>query len=263
VAVLALGDGSTVFLILADDQKRAVQEIYLKEIHRQLTVLMTLLCIAWLSSCSLPSTRPEVTSPPQKAPQKEEGAREYRIDPSASTLHILVYRGGTLAKLGHNHVVSSTTITGTVWRHATLARSGFEIRVPVNELIVDDDAARAAEGADFPLNVKEEAKQGTKHNMLSEALLDGVHYPDILIKSVSVSGDQATPQVVAALTIRDQTREVGVPVILEEQGPQLRIKGEFELRQTDFGITPFSVALGALQVVDTVKIRFELVANAG
>ena len=38
--------------------------------------------------------------------------------------------------------------------------------------------------------------------------------------------------------------------------------GEFPLRQTDLGLTPFSALLGALQVVDEMKIRFRIVAQA-
>ena len=34
----------------------------------------------------------------------------------------------------------------------------------------------------------------------------------------------------------------------------------FEISQTEFGITPFSVAMGALQVVDVVKVKFDLLA---
>ena len=33
------------------------------------------------------------------------GAREYRVDPARSLLQILVYRGGPMARLGHNHVI--------------------------------------------------------------------------------------------------------------------------------------------------------------
>ena len=186
----------------------------------------------------------------------------YRIDATSSKLHILVYRGGTLARLGHNHVISSRNISGNIWRGRSLQDSGFDIMIPVNALIVDDNEARAAEGEDFPLNVTEDAKQGTKANMLRSTLLDGASYPDIHIKSVSLQGDQNAPLVVAALRIKDQTRQISLPVTLRSADGQLHIKGEFDIKQTDFGITPLNVALGALLVLDTVKIKFELVAVA-
>ena len=189
-------------------------------------------------------------------------ATVYRIDPEASTLRILVYRGGTLARLGHNHVISSRSVTGSMWRGGSLHDSGFAINVPVNALIVDDNDARAAEGEDFPLNVTEDAKQGTKTNMLRETLLDGARYPEVSIQSVSLQGAANTPQVLAALRIKDQTRQIAMPVTLQSANGSLRVKGEFEMKQSDFGITPLSVALGALLVLDTIKIKFELVAKA-
>ncbi|MFE8197185.1 hypothetical protein RKT50_24475, partial [Salmonella enterica subsp. enterica serovar 1,4,[5],12:i:-] len=89
----------------------------------------------------------------------------------------------TLARLGHNHVISSTDLQGRIWLGRTLGSSGFDIRVPVETLIVDDNQARLAEGPDFPLNLSEDAKQGTKANMLRETLLDGARYPEVHIQS--------------------------------------------------------------------------------
>lgn len=196
------------------------------------------------------------------ADSSAQATRSYTIAADASSLRILVYRGGTLARLGHNHVISSHELQGRVWLGATLQTSGFEIRVPVNTLIVDDNAARTAEGADFPLNLSEDAKEGTKANMLRETLLDGARYPEVLIRSVAVEGTLQAPVVVAALRIRDQTREVRLPVSLVAGANGLRVRGSFVLRQSDFGITPLSLAMGALQVQDAVTIRFELLGIA-
>jgi hypothetical protein len=177
-------------------------------------------------------------------------------------LRILVYRGGTMARLGHNHVISSADLQGQIWRGATAESSGFEIAVPVNTLIVDENAARAEEGEDFPLNVSEDAKAGTKANMLRPTLLDGARYPEISIRATRITGSTASPDVVASMRIKDQTREIRLPVTLTETDSALAIQGSFEIRQSDFGITPLSIAMGALTVQDTVKIKFRLVARA-
>ena len=41
---------------------------------------------------------------------------------------------------------------------------------------------------------------------------------------------------------------------------QVCASGEFDVLQTDFGIKPFSVALGALEVQDRLHIKFRIVA---
>jgi polyisoprenoid-binding protein YceI len=189
-------------------------------------------------------------------------ATRYRVDPQESSLRILVYRGGTMARLGHNHVISSADLKGQIWRGATAESSGFEIEIPVNTLIVDDNAARAEEGEDFPLNVSEDAKAGTKANMLHPTLLDGERYAEISIRATRITGSTTSPDVVASMRIKDQTREIRLPVTLTETESALAIQGSFEIRQSDFGITPLSIAMGALTVQDTVKIKFRLVAQA-
>ncbi len=206
------------------------------------------------------ATAARPSTPP--TPPTPVNLKSYRIEPAESRLRILVYRGGTMARLGHNHVISSADLQGQIWRGATAESSGFELEVPVNTLIVDDNAARAEEGEDFPLNVSEDAKAGTKANMLRPTLLDGEHFPKISIRATRITGSTANPDVVASMRIKDQTREIRLPVTLSETDSALAIQGSFEIRQSDFGITPLSIAMGALTVQDTVKIKFRLMARA-
>jgi hypothetical protein len=100
---------------------------------------------------------------------------------------ILVYRGGTLARLGHNHVMTSKAVTGRVWVHSQLAKSGFELAFPVAELIVDDAQARRAAGAEFPPEIPQADKEGTRKNMLRTEVLDAEHFPQVSLQSVRIS----------------------------------------------------------------------------
>jgi polyisoprenoid-binding protein YceI len=223
-----------------------------------------MVCLLLLSSCVTPEKKPAPVATPTppvvtKAPEAAN-ARRYRIAADQSTLHVLVYRGGTMAQLGHNHVISSATISGEVWLDESLAKSGFNLVLPVNDLIVDDAQARTAEGTDFQAKVSDDARAGTRRNMLKLELLDGEHYPTIHLRSVIMTGWRDAPEVTASITIKDQTREVVVPVQLTIAAHTLKVVGQFDIRQSDFGITPFSVMMGALQVQDQFKIKFELVA---
>lgn len=228
--------------------------------------LVPLLGAVLVASCStsptVPPLGPAAVAGKPEYPADLHGARLYRIDASASTVHILVYRGGSLARLGHNHVISSRSTAGYVWQHTTADGSGFDIVVPVNELIVDGNEARIAQGGDFPLNVPDEARQGTRENMLSEAVLDGAHYPFIAIRSIGASATSNGVTVTASIQIRNKTQQLLVPVTLESGDNTLRVRGEFEINQTDFGIQPFSVAMGALHVMDAIKVRIDLLASS-
>ncbi|WP_161812633.1 YceI family protein [Steroidobacter agaridevorans] len=228
---------------------------------------MLLLCLG-LVACPRPvrppAPAPEV--PPQPAPTQpapppgEAGATLYQIDPQASVLHIFVYRGGTFARLGHNHVMTSKSLHGRVWMRTQFPASGFELSFPVADLIVDDADARRAAGADFPTDIPAADKEGTRKNMLRKEVLDAESYPNVAVKSATVAGSLQAPKITARITIKDASRDVVVPTNIVVNGDRLTASGEFDILQTDFGMKPFSVALGALEVQDRLRVRFNLVA---
>ena len=92
-------------------------------------------------------------------------------------------------------------------------------------------------------------------------MLDGEHYPDVKLRSAKVGGTLEAPQVTAHITIKDASRDVEVPVQIAIEGAKLTASGEFDILQTEFGIKPFSVALGALEVQDRLHIKFTIVAE--
>lgn len=228
-------------------------------------VLLLLLCLG-LSACPRPvqPPAPPPSAPPRPAPTEPapppEGATIYEIDPRASVLHIHVFRGGTFARLGHNHVMSSKSVTGRVWMRPQFSASGFELSFPVADLIVDDSDARRAAGSDFPPDVPESDKEGTRKNMLRKEVLDAENYPKVTVKSAALAGSLQAPRITARITIKNATRDVVVPAAIAVSGDKLTATGEFDIKQTDFGMQPFSVALGAVAVQDRLHLRFALVA---
>lgn len=229
--------------------------------------VLLLLCLG-LVACPRPVRPPTPVPeiPPQSAPAQpaptpgEAGATIYQIDPQASVLHIFVYRGGTFARLGHNHVMTSRSVNGRVWMRSQLPASGFELSFPVADLIVDDPDARRAAGTDFPPDLPAADKEGTRKNMLRKEVLDAETYPNVTVKSASVEGSMQAPKITARITIKNASHDVVVPTKIVLNGDRLTASGEFDLLQTDFGMKPFSVALGALEVQDRLHVRFDLVA---
>jgi polyisoprenoid-binding protein YceI len=190
------------------------------------------------------------------------GARAFDIVPASSLVTILVHRAGPLAKFGHNHVVTSGEETGFAWEGPDPASSGFEIHVPVASLVVDDPAARAAAGADFPGEVPESAREGTYRNMTRPEVLGAAEFPEVIVRCDTLAGTWEQPVAVTDLTIRGATRRVEIPIELERTAERLVARGSFLVRQTEFGITPFSAAGGAIQVGDELALSFEIVAVA-
>jgi polyisoprenoid-binding protein YceI len=120
---------------------------------------------------------------------------------------------------------------------------------------------RELAGAEFPPGVPQSARDGTRRNLLSEALLDGGVYPVIRLRCTDVVAAGEGFDVGVEIAIKDQIRNVRVPVTLERKEGALKASGEFPLRQSELGFKPFSVAMGSLVVLDEMRIRFEVVAR--
>lgn len=166
-----------------------------------------------------------------------------------------------MARMGHNHVIASHHLEGEVYLTDDPSRSRFELRIPVNELSIDEPALREAAGPDFPPGVPQSAREGTRKNLLSEALLDGATFPHIRLRASDVksAGDQW--DVGVEITFKESVYPVRVPVQVQRREAGFTARGEFTLTQTQLGLKPFSVAMGSLVVLDEMRIHFEVVAR--
>jgi hypothetical protein len=231
--------------------------------------IFTVACLcAGMAACgaSKPRERPDdgeaqgITRPPS-------GPAAYSIDSAQSELRVLVYRAGPMARLGHNHVILNRAVQGWVDAAARPESASFSLIVPVADFIVDDARARSDEGPDFAAEVPEEAKAGTRHNLLGPALLDAERFPTMTITSVGIArppGLTGPGNLAATVDIRvagHQSRRV-VPFVFTGKPDRISAEGSVVLRQSELGLTPFSVMLGALQVQDEITLKFNLVAVA-
>src|SRR3546814_5733534 len=96
---------------------------------------------------------------------------------------------------------------------------------------------------------------GTQKNMLKS--LDAERDPDVVIRSVKLAGEW--PMLVAdvAITLHGVTRIQSIVMAAVRDGDSIKTDGRFALRQSDFGIAPFSILGGALAVDDVLAIRSE------
>jgi polyisoprenoid-binding protein YceI len=198
---------------------------------------------------------------PGSAPTTRAGTEMLQVDPDRTVVTVIVRRAGPLAKLGHDHVITSADETGSVWLGSNPADSSFELTLPVERFDVDLPEARAMAGPEFAAPVPEEARAGTRRNLLRAAVLDGEHFPTITLRSTAAFGVWPQPIVRVAVTLKGVEREQEIPVVVERDADRLVARGELRLNQTDFGMTPFSVAGGAIQVGDTLEIHFAVAAS--
>lgn len=180
------------------------------------------------------------------------GRTVLNIDPGRSLVVVEVRRGGTLARLGHDHVVASRNVRG----HVLPDEGRADLYLPLGLLTVDEPALRAEAGLDT--QPAPDAIDGTRRNMLDK-VLDAERYPFALIRITRRQGASLN----VSITLHGVTKTLEVPARIEPSARGLVASGMLAIRQSDFGIVPFSVLGGALQVQDRLEMRFRLEAEGG
>lgn len=224
-----------------------------------------------------PQTSTQEQDPGSKLDQRyarlqldQSGGRLYRLDAAASQLRIHVFRVGRAAGLGHNHVLSAPGLRGFVWLPAgalqggaqALAQSQAEFALRLDELRLDDPAQRAALGAGWASPLSPEAVAATRANMLGEAGLQAQAFPWVRLRALRVVGEAPKLALQVEISLHGQTQTQWLALDAQIAESQLRLRGALVLRQTDFGLQPFSVGAGLLAVADELVLDFELLARA-
>lgn len=224
---------------------------------RSLIILTAFLAVA--CGPREPVSRAPAEGPPADAPVD---AVEYRLIPGESEIRILAYRDGPLARLGHNHVISTTTVEGEVRLASPVTRSSVSLAFPVGSLQVDIPAQRAEEGDEFPGELEPSAVIGTRSNMLGDKVLDAERFPRVTLRSREIAGELPALSVTLDVDVRGRVSSITIPVDVMLGDQQIEASGRATLRQTDLGLEPFSIGLGALSVRDALELKFRFVARA-
>lgn len=179
------------------------------------------------------------------------GTKVMAIDPAQSLIAVTVRRGGPLARLGHDHVVASRGITGFV--APGQGRADFSFRL--DQMTIDEPGLRREAGLDTQPSA--DAIAGTRANMLGR-VLEADRFPLVALQVRQTPGAAALRLTIA---LHGSTRTVEVPTRIEAGADSVAASGALRLRQSDFGITPMSVMGGAMTVLDTLELRFRIVAR--
>ena len=100
--------------------------------------------------------------------------------------------------------------------------------------------------------------------MLGEFNMQAEQFPFVRIASVEISGEAPKFAAKVAVELHGQTREMWLPITVRglpqamEGGGQIVAEGALVLRQSDFGVVPYSVLGGLLAVRDEVIVEFSL-----
>jgi polyisoprenoid-binding protein YceI len=168
-------------------------------------------------------------------------AGERTIDTDRSTLKIHVGKAGLFSAAGHDH-----------WVMALFAGGSFNDG-DSPQVTFTVDARKLMLMQDDKLNAEQQAEvQGTMH----AKVLESETYPLISFHSTKLEKTGVNQWIVSGeLTLHGQSRSILADVRSEDGA----YTGRSKIKQTDFGISPVSVAGGVVKVKNELEIQFVVV----
>lgn len=181
--------------------------------------------------------------------------RIYAISAADSSLWVFVGKAGLFSALAHDHEIGVKSFTGRVTVAADASSGQLALEIDARSLVVLDK------------KVSEEDRTKIYNSMHGEVLASTQHQK-ITFKAVAVTEAKPTSaqgyglMLTGALTLHGVTRRIAVPVNVTITAQHLRATGKYTLKQTDYGIKPYSAAGGTVRVKNEIVINFDIVAKA-
>ena len=182
------------------------------------------------------------------------GSPVFRVDPAESFVMIEVRRAGSLARLGHDHVVASHEVEGFIAPDQGRA----DLYVALGRMAVDESPLRAEAG--FATQPTESDIEGTRANLL-EKVLEAEKFPFAIVRVSGADAKQRSATLDVAITLHGATRTLQAPAQIDADATQMSVAGRLGFDQTDFGIVPYSILGGAIAVQNRIELRFRIRAR--
>jgi Fe-Mn family superoxide dismutase len=165
----------------------------------------------------------------------------FRLGPRNGTLSVRTGRAGAAAKAGHDLLLQVT-----VWE--AVLEVGEEIALALD---ADAGSLRVREGTGGMQELLAEDNASIEQTIDDEVLKRQA----IAFRSTAVQADEdGRLDVQGDLTLADATRPIAFGLRVAGNG---RLEGAAVVKQSDWGIAPYSALFGALQVADEVRVEID------
>ncbi len=159
---------------------------------------------------------------------------------------------GRAARMGHR-----LTLLMATWQVSVTWSAGVPAAA---RLVVDLDSLQVlrGEGGVTPLTGAE--KGVARGNALKS--LQAKKFPQIEFAADTITPTDAGYLLVGPLTIHGVSRPCEIPLVVTERDGDWQLTCQTQVRQSDFGVKPFSMMVGAMKVKDVVTVSFDAHAPA-
>ena len=171
-------------------------------------------------------------------------AGTYILGPENATLSVRTGRTGAAAKAGHNLLIHVTAWQATLEAAADPAQTTIALEADATSLQVREGTGGIqALGDDDIVNIQ----QTIDDDVLKRQRIE--------FRSTAVTpADDGRLTVQGELTLAGKTAPISFELTRGDDG---KLSGSAVVKQTDWGITPYSTLFGALKVVDEVEVAID------
>jgi polyisoprenoid-binding protein YceI len=165
----------------------------------------------------------------------------YELGPQDGTLSVRTGKGGAASKAGHNLVID-------VERWGATAQFADDPAQSILELTADSTSFTVREGTGGMKSLGEDDKHGIEQT-INEEVLKGTA---IAFRSTAVRPDgDGRLHVTGDLELSGGVNLIAFDVTVGDEG---RLTGSAKLKQTEWGMKPYSALFGTLKVADEVEV---------
>jgi polyisoprenoid-binding protein YceI len=187
-------------------------------------------------------------------PTSETGLVHYRLVPEQSKFTVQAFAEGLLSAFGHDPVLAIKVFAGEVqFVPGSFESASLKIVIKADSIVLTDE-------------VKEKDRLEIEQTM-REQVLEIAKYPEIVFVSSSISVTRLAEgryraRVIGDLTFHGVTQKnLWITTQASVTGEELRAQGDFSLKQSDFGIKPFSAVGGTIKLKNELKFSFDIAAQ--
>ena len=198
---------------------------------------------------------------PTWAQSKDAPAESGTVNLDRSRVYVFVAKKG---KLGHDHGMVGRLKSGRLKLGAT--EKAGELVIDMTSFLADTKEARRHVGLEGEHDAATRAS--VTQAMLGATVLDSANHPTAtwLINSAKQvkSTKPGVPQsylLEGEFTLHGETKPLNVTVVAEKFEGEQRVRGDFTILQTDYGIKPFTKAFGTVGVTNDLKIWGDLLVK--
>jgi polyisoprenoid-binding protein YceI len=190
--------------------------------------------------------------PREKAkPAERTALKPGQIDVEKSRVYVLVGKKG----LGHEHGIEGKIKSGSIDLQAD--KNAGVIEFDMASFTADTDEARKS--VELKGTISETTRDKVTETMRGGSVLDVEQFPTATFK---IKSRAAVPARIGGpwytlkgdFTLHGETHSLEFMAERTEEDGKWRLRGDFTILQSDFGITPYKAALGTVGVADELKI---------